>query len=601
MKKIIGCSALLVLFLILLGCSSMPLPKSEEESLFILLTESHEMGETNWKDSLKFEGPSSFTIPVRPHKWDLYFVRVEPGKYRITERELTLGKESSRELPVPVDEEFKVPPGSIFLFPVKITNSEPETGKVRPGHARIGPDDQREVAIRASDYVNFGEWIGSEFIGFGPYKPRFSIEQDTYVFDIRTEPAGANVIIDETDWGTSPITANLTPGKHLVQVTKEGFADLKTFLDIETKGETNLVLTAVSEQKLTSTGEETSILFIPFRNMETGQEDSLSLVFTDTLKTSLSKNENLTIIEYPRELLPETRSLEVDFQYAEEQGIDLVLTGHYLERDEKLLVHSVLYETQNEMVKTALTLTSPSGILVFNHIDSMTDELHRGILKVLPEKGDMIIDKKDRGTIISFDRKRTEKEVIDERMERSVSLGGSFIWGSLLDTLDDPPFFERSTRYNGPGIGGSISFDKDLSRHFSLTLLLNPVFITYPEDRGEGTFVEIPLYLGTRYSFLGYRADLYLGLLGEMRYITGVDVKSTDGPEIKRFGPYLVTGGSFDTGIKIYTYERLSRPATYTNIGMIIGLYQRRFELDFTESERVPLSIWLYFGFGGRL
>ena len=86
-----------------------------------------------------------------------------------------------------------------------------------------------------------------------------------------------------------------------------------------------------------------------------------------------------------------------------------------------------------------------------------------------------------------------------------------------------------------------------------------------------------------------------------MRYITGVDVKSTDGPEIKRFGPYLVTGGSFDTGIKIYTYERLSRPATYTNIGMIIGLYQRRFELDFTESERVPLSIWLYFGFGGRL
>ena len=34
---------------------------------------------------------------------------------------------------------------------------------------------------------------------------------------------------------------------------------------------------------------------------------------------------------------------------------------------------------------------------------------------------------------------------------------------------------------------------------------------------------EVPLYAGARYTFAGYRTDLYWGLLGEARYVGADD------------------------------------------------------------------------------
>jgi hypothetical protein len=86
-----------------------------------------------------------------------------------------------------------------------------------------------------------------------------------------------------------------------------------------------------------------------------------------------------------------------------------------------------------------------------------------------------------------------------------------------------------------------------------------------------------------------------------MRYIMGINLKDSETGEQKDFGPYWITGMSLDTGVKIYLYDRMSVIPKFVNIGMLIGTFGFRFEQDFSDSAFVPLEMWLYIGFGGRL
>ena len=578
----------------------MPTPSEEGDSLIMILVEAAEVPEElEWKDAIELDGPTRFTFPLRPYPFRLYFYKVKAGKYRMVNRTIRWGKEGITRPDPPYQEEFQVQPGSIVLLPVKITNRPGKKGNVIPDHEFITPDDQRKVAEEASDYIDFGNWIGSDFAGFGPYRPRFSIEEDTYVYTISSNPSEAQVSIDDIKYGTSPIIANLTPGKHLIAAAKSGYGDTKTFATVDSDGEILLELPPVvaQEGRIFESGQQISVLLVPFRNMETHEEDSLSLVFSDSLAAALSEQERLLVQEYPPDRLPEKIAYTPDFSYAEEKGVDLILSGHYMSVGEELLVHAVLFDTQSEMVKTSLTYRGEAGTTVFDSIDSMSDEFFQAFTIVLPKVGEKVIEEKDqiRSRIIAYDRRRTEKEIVEKRQDRKLSGDISFLWGATMDLLKSS---RDSMRINGPGVGFQIAHERVITSPLSLSFLFAPAMYPSSNLKEQSHLFEFPIYIGPRYSFLGYRTDLYLGLMGEVRFSTASRITKE---EKEVYGPHWITGLSFNTGIKIYTYEKMSRPATYGLIGMTLGLIQGRFDWDLSSPARVPMSMWTYFGYGSQL
>jgi len=135
----------------------------------------------------------------------------------------------------------------------------------------------------------------------------------------------------------------------------------------------------------------------------------------------------------------------------------------------------------------------------------------------------------------------------------------------------------------------------------SLAAMINPVILNYSNFSDGGFAVELPLYLGPRYAFMGAKNDLYFSLLGQFRSVTPVTLTDDELGESKEFGPFWITGMSVDTGFKFYLYNRMSAAPLFINFGMLLGVLQYRFELDFSDPENVPLEMWLYLGFGSRL
>jgi hypothetical protein len=612
-------SVVLTCYLVLSGCAGMPTPGTEDDCMFILMSENPEYkpkAKYEWKDILDFEGPTSFSIEVRPVPRVLHFRKIMAGEYRLKRRYLRFGGGITRS--VSMDYSFKIEPNTIYLSPRKIVDLIGPTGSAIPGCTTVLADDQRWAAETTSDYINFREWIGSNIEGFGPYTPRFSLEQKAYDFRIDSEPSGATVFVDDVDWGTAPISAKLEPGKHQLALEKEGYAVAKTFIDVESEGEVTIDLTALEAVKETDEGvpssEKISLLLVAFKNIGSSEHDRWRAVFPDVLRVAFSMDKRLEVIDAPSSAGGEPEgegvSFRPDFSYAEQRGIDLLVAGHYLIRDEKMMVHASLFDVRSEMVKTSVTYTGQAGILVFNSVDSVANQFISAVDKVLPPVGMEVVQEKEsmKSQIISYDKKLSERQIIDRRIERRFSLSGGFIWGAMLDTLDDPPFFDNSMRYKGgPALGAGLTAELTLVGPLSLTTMFNPVYFSYGGSEeggvtgGEGPSFELPLYIGPRYSFMSTKNDLYFGLLGQMRYVTGITMEDELGLIEKDFGPYWITGVSLDTGIKIYMYRRMSAAPTFFNIGMLLGAALWRFEQDFSDADFIPLEMWIYFGFGSRL
>ncbi|HUV06221.1 MAG TPA: PEGA domain-containing protein, partial [Spirochaetia bacterium] len=425
-------SILLLLCFFLVGCSSLPPPDKQNTSLFIVISENPAYNQgtsTKWKEVISLEGPTSFNIEVRPFAWKLNFYKLKPGNYRISKRYIQFDDGSIKQQVTRETLVFDVMPKTIHLSPVKIRMFEARAQAVVE---TVTPDDQRRAVKEVSDYLNFGEWIGSDIRGFGPYRPRFSLEQNTYTYTISTNPEMANVVIDRVDWGTAPVAAELIPGKHLVLVQKEGYADTRTFIDVESDGEITLNLTPLTateekkeeKEKTPMDSEHVNLLLVPLQNMGSPESERLAPIFPDIIRTGLSQDKRLTVFDYPEENLSGELTFVPDFSYAEKNGIDLLISGQFLARDEELLVNAALYDVRSEMVKTSLNYTGRVGLSMFNAIDAMTEEFTRNVAKVLPEAGKDVFEETDeiKSQVVAYDKKRTEKDVIKKRLERIFSL-----------------------------------------------------------------------------------------------------------------------------------------------------------------------------------
>jgi len=611
---LISIAAVVVLggYVTLSGCGGMPTPRGDDDCMFLLMSDNPQYktrAKYEWKDVIDFEGPTPFSITVGHLPMKLHMQRIKPGEYRVKRRYLRFPGGILRD--VAMSESFSLEPHTIYLFPRKIIDVQNKQGDALPGFDTMSADDQRWVSETVSDYVSFSEWIGSNFEGFGPYEPRFSLAQKAYDFHIESNPSGATVYVDGTDWGTAPVTAKLEPGKHQLAFEKEGYADFRTFVGVETEGEVTIDLISLEggQPGDQASSDRISLLLVPFNNIGDDEHDRWKTVFPDVMKVGLTQDERITVVDTPRlsvEGASKDVSLRPDFGYAESKGIDLLVTGHYLIKDEKVMVHAVLFDVRSEMVKTSVSYTGPSGILLFNSIDEVSQKFLNAVDKKLPEVGSEIVEEREslRSRIVSYDKKLTERQIVDKRLERPFSFSANFIFGATFDTIDADPFYDNGMRTDGPPLGLGLTGELGIVGPLSLTLMFNPVYSNYVGNQGataEGPVFDFPLYLGPRFSFMSTRNDIYFGLLGQLRYITGTHLTDQSGTVEQDFGPYWITGISIDMGVKIYTYQRISKAPTFLDMGMLLGTALWRFEGGFNNGEFFPMEAWLYIGYGSRL
>lgn len=579
------------------GCSSFPRKRTDQGSMLVFVQDIDDSQplKSGQELNIQIEGPENAPRPLislTPGRWRVHYLPFPAGRYTL------LDPAGGPDYTVDLRKD------TIRLIQAKAV-LDPDTGLIIFGP--VEPDDRKRVSEDMSDYLNFSEWIGSFYEGFGPYTPRFALSSARYEYTVTTDPEGGAVIIDGENWGESPITVQLEPGKHLVRIEKEGYVSIQTFITLESAGEITFELEPEAKKELTQeegiSKQFYTVLISPLRNIGDPEYDYLKTVFSDGIASGLYGREDVRVLMHPEDLPLSENLLSPDFSYAEQQGAELLVSGRFLAKGEKLFVHATLYDVLTQQVKTSTMYTGGAGLAMFESIDTMTEEFVDNMDRVLPKIGEEVVERKQTVTreIVTYEKKITDEQIVDERMKNRHSLALYYTWGATLDSGPLDTTF-GSSRVGGPTSGFTVAYDLFLFQPLSLSVKTGMNFYdiwvegyTVSQDTG----IEVPLYVGPSLVFSGRRTDLTIGIDAHFHFIGGFSYD--EGFGYVDFGPFLLIGASLDAGLKFYLNRRMSARPVFLSVGMLFDLYSRRFPLDFSGSELVPFSVYMLLGGGVRL
>ena len=327
-------------------------------------------------------------VRVKSEKDKLHFIKLKAGKYSLVS--------GTPELPhydgAP-SYNFELKPGIVFLYPYKIFRK----GNSYSAKA-IEPVDQKKVSEDIIDYIGFEEWLTKGFAGFGPYRPRLHLEEQNYQLMITSVPEGATILVDEKEWGTTPLQVRLTSGKHLLKLEKENFLPFRKFIDVSSNSEINITLPLVQKEEKQEAAVEKEgayyLLLNEFINLGKSEDDNLKSLFYDVLKLGFGNSSKLKVIETTDIQARTTADMRPDFKKAEELGAELLVAGNYQVKGGELIAHGVLYDVKSEMVKTSVLYTGKVGFSIFDSIDQLAERFTQAVSRVLPEIGREIVEEK---------------------------------------------------------------------------------------------------------------------------------------------------------------------------------------------------------------
>ena len=604
-------TALIFLLLLLPGCRSIGPPREEEDSLLIVV-DAIPRGAIIETEKLSFSGPKDFNMTIRRKNFSVHYKPMPSGEYTYidpgTQAKVT----------------FTLSADTVFLFPKKVVMDD--EGEIILTH--VTPQDQKRVSEDIADFIGFSEWFGKYFQGFGPYRPRFTLDKERYDFEIISRPEGAEVLIDGQNWGNAPITADLEPGKHLVRLEMEGFNPAQTFIDVTGPGKAEISLTRptekVSEEETEAeraadiTQDKYSLLISPLNNIGDKEFDYLRSVFSDVIASVLYKKDNIQVIlesdasDESEMTNSSTTGYTVegrpDFSRAEELGAELMVSGRFKAEEEDLFVHASLYDVRTGQVKTSIMYTGEAGLAMFESIDGMTEQFMENITRVLPAVGKEVIEEKQEISreIISYEKKVSVKEIIDRRLswKNSISINGTWGGGFEQIVISGSTFDYTTSRTDGPSLGLLATYDRELFKPVSLAVRGGVIF-SEASDAFMGTDTatwEVPIYAGPSLSFYGKTLDLNLGILGLFRFIDGFDYWDYDFAQYEEIGPFITLGVSIEAGIKWYLNKRLSTTPSFIHFGMLLDALSWRIDIE-TENDPVMIPFYgtFYIGFGVRI
>jgi hypothetical protein len=584
----------------LAGCASFPSPSSDSESLFIFLTENPAPrgGIERGPLELRFDGPSSFRIPVGEEQQRAFYFKIRPGRYALADS-AAVGMEASASA-------LNVPPGAVFLCPYKLTRLRSSPLVRSRALVPLGPDDQQTASGLLTDWLDYEKWFGREIVGFGPYPPRVGSQEERVQFDVSSSPPGATVTIDDQPYGVTPVTTHLQVGKHLLQLEIPGVALTKTFVDVQGKGEINVSLPILpqkeAEQAKASSGKIT-ILLSAFQNMGSADSDNLAAAFPQVIGSDLAGDERLSLVD-AGELVARSAGVpgRPDFALANTRGVDLIVSGYYTARPDGLLVYAALYDVRNEIARTSIIYTGKAGLAMFDSIDAMAAEFIKGIDRVLPEVHASSIEQGGtvQSRVVTYEKKRSQTYVIQKRQSRLDSI--TFVLGPNFGQtggITYPPMPDGLLAFVPPGI----LYEHSFGGPWSISALVQPA-VAYSANTQNGAdysatpFVSIPVSVGPEYTLSGYNVDVSFGLLAEGRF-TWAFFDSGNGPQTRQ---QILSGAlAMQTSARLYLQSRISEMPSFVYLGFNWFLIGGQMDTDFRNLRAIPIELSLNLGYGVRL
>lgn len=605
-RYLVTTAVLVSLLLILLSsCSSIPREGGEKSSLLIILKNrsydrgqgAEELGTEMDRLYLVDEGGSRRRIAFNAD--ELFLTAVSPGTYRIAGRSAR-GGTSLEDIA-----SIEISPDSVVLYRQIFVDTE--SGFASGGG--VDSDDRHYSVQTLTSYVGFHEWLGKEYVGFGPYRPKMYLSGRHFEVEIATKPQDARIFIDDEQWGRTPRTIELTEGKYLLELEKEGYESFKRILSVDEDLRIAPELEAVEEGAQRERLKESfDIMVYPVVPFSADGDNSYGDLFTGTIEVNLSAEENINIVSFPSDAAfrtekPADGSVDgyLDFGPAEEAGVDLIVAGKYELRGESLFLQASLYEATSRRVKYADIYRSEAGFAVFEAVDTLSETFVEEVSRVLPEPGEPII-KKEKGMgseMLFYEKSVYRRKMIDQRLEHghliSVTAG--------MGGLDDSDDLDNNTRWGMSG-GGDLSmyqltYTHPLSRALSASVggEVNTAEIYVESDTEDEQLKALNFYsllLGPEFDFRSETSEIFFKTLLRVGYAPSIQVSLAQN---YRIGPLWYSGLNLDTGYRYYFYRKAGQRPLFLSLGFMIDLVEFRIQEDWGV-RYVPLHGKIYVGGG---
>ena len=590
--------------LLFLGCASLPQPANQTQSLLVFTWETDPTippAETPTGDSVVVRGETPVQVELGNDSWGYRIVAVPPGVYRLERRITRWRGGATRDQELSGVDPLVVGDAEIHLVPLVMLRQSERSAEAGDGVRAVDAPDRQRAADALRDRASFSRWAGRTVYGFAPFSPFEQYTESQYRVTIETDPPGAVVTINEERWGSAPLVATLAPGKHFISLQLDGFQSEFGYLNVTGDGTSSYRLTPTE-----AAGREDALraVVMPFVNIGPSGEDYLSGVISDSLQLALER-EGLDVVAYRG---AGSAAERVDYGFAESAGARLVVAGDFLSTGEEVLVHAALYDVQREMVKAGLLFNRPGGFEIFDAVDSITEDFSLAVSRVLPDVGKPVVEERRlTGESRAFNERLAERGVVQRRMEYPRALDAGVFYGTLVDPTELEGYSSQRLDGAGPSFGMNVSYDHPIGESISGVLQLGFIY-TSPSRDGDGDgggSWHIPLSIGPRVTFRGYKNDIYVGLLGAWHFATRRTVwgrdKGTGDPISADVGPYWFAMLNLETGVRVYLGDDLSRRPTFLNFGLVLGMAGYRFELDFSDGDPADFEVWLRGGVGVRL
>ncbi len=533
-----------VLLLILAACTSVPRASSPDQSLLVLLSD------------IEYDLPQRMIVQLQEGAEQVAFERdgiallpVLPGPVRIEE-----------------DEQLTIPAGAVVLYP-RVVGPEEYRRDVLPA-------DQRRAMEILTRYVGFEEWFGKEFVNFGPYRPKQYLSGEFFPLEIRSEPEGSTITIDNVVWGETPQTLELNAGKYLIEISKEGFSSYRKVVTVESPLALSPRLLPLEDDDR-DLPEQFEIVVNPVISMNP-EDNPYGDVITSTLMINLDSNPRLRAA-IGDEAGPGTPY--PDFLAAEEAGADLMVSGRYHLEGESLYLEAVLYETTSRRIKTAETYVTETGFAVFDSIDEISAGFAEAVSRSLPHPGSPIMEKESAISeqLVVYEQQIYRDRMIRSRLDRKNQISLQVGIGGLDDYYEYAPDEKVGLDSANPN-QMRVNYQRIKSDNISLSASLLMLWGGVNEHDSSATIVESPNLLtsfalmgGTELAFRTETSDVYFTPCLLVGFMPPYSITTTIEYDIPT---RLYAGLELDVGYRYFFYQSRDRRPYFINMGMYFDMIE---------------------------
>ncbi len=395
----------IIAFLILSSCTSIPLPRGQEDSLVLFYLAF---------EPLVISGAAlAEPLRVEPDADTLAWAALPAGTYTV---------------------QWTAQPGA----PAAVLQVAPKVVKLTPppGVEHTESDRQRALELFML-YLNFPEWVSRDLVGFGEQTLPPVVTRNTGELIVETDPPGASVYLDEANYGAAPFNGVFKRGKYTVRLNLPGYVEVQEEIDLGQK----LELVRSLAPTPPPAPKEYKMLIVPFS--EEGVMGLYSRAISDTLAFNFREGSIYRPIVEKSVL-----TVEASFVLAKSQGADLLVEGTYTQDSSGLVVRAVVWDVKEHRIRYMELFPVPGGVSVFEALDESSIRFAENAQRNFPKPGEAVIENFNvpKSTLLPLEQEGYRQWQTNQRdsLEYFASLG--YVIGVMVPGFGSDPY---QYTYNG--------------------------------------------------------------------------------------------------------------------------------------------------------